>query len=179
MLLTCATCRIRPWHLDDSDALIRHANNPRVAENLRDRFPSPYTQADADSWLSIVTQGDPLLDFAIVVDDEPVGGIGLALGSDIERVSAEVGYWVGEAFWGRGIATDALRAFVPWAMGSFALTRLYATTFAHHHASRRVLEKAGFTLEGILRRAAIKREGILDMALYGFVPDSSYITTEL
>jgi len=172
MFLDCGRCHIRPWHPDDAPALIRHANNPRVAENLRDRFPSPYTPADAESWLSIVTQGEPLLDFAIVVGEEPVGGIGLALGSDIERVSAEVGYWVGEAFWGRGIATDALRAFIPWAMGSFALTRLYATTFAHHHASRRVLEKAGFSLEAILRRAAIKREEVLDMALYGFITEA-------
>lgn len=172
MFLDCGGCQVRPWHSDDAPALIRHANNPRVAENLRDRFPSPYTPADAEAWLSIVTQGEPLLDFAIVVDDEPVGGIGLALGSDIERVSAEVGYWVGEAYWGRGLATDALRAFVPWAMGSFALTRLYATTFAQHHASRRVLEKSGFSLEAILRRAAIKREEILDMALYGFIAEA-------
>jgi [ribosomal protein S5]-alanine N-acetyltransferase len=172
MFLDCGRCHIRAWRTEDAPSLIHHANNPRVAENLRDRFPSPYTPADAEAWLAIVTQGDPLLDFALVVDEEAIGGIGLALGSDIERVSAEVGYWIGEAFWGRGVATDALRAFVPWAMGSFALTRLYATTFAHHHASRRVLEKAGFTLEAILRRAAIKRGEVLDMALYGFITET-------
>ena len=157
MFLDCVRCQLRPWRTDDAPALLRHAHNPHVAHNLRDRFPSPYTPADAEAWLSVVTSGDPLLDFAVVIDDEPVGGVGLALGSDIERVSAEVGYWIGEAFWGRGIATAALRGIVPWAMRRFGLTRLYATTFASHHASRRVLEKAGFTLEGILRRAARRR----------------------
>jgi ribosomal-protein-alanine N-acetyltransferase len=171
MFLDCGPCGLRPWRVEDAAALLRHADNPRVSQNLRDRFPSPYTPADAEAWLSIVTRADPLLDFAVVIDDEPVGGVGLALGSDIERVSAEVGYWLGEEYWGRGIATEALRGIVPWAMRRFGLTRLYATTFASHHASRRVLEKAGFTLEGILRRAAIKREEVLDLALYGFVPE--------
>lgn len=172
MILECGGCQLRPWRTEDAAALLRHADNPRVANNLRDRFPSPYTPADAEAWLSIVTRSDPLLDLAIVIDDEPVGGIGLALGSDIERVSAEVGYWIGEDYWGRGLATEALRAIVPWAIVSFALTRLYATTFAHHRASRRVLEKAGFSLEGILRRAAIKRDEVLDLALYGFVVEA-------
>ena len=172
MILECGRCHLRPWRTEDAPALLRHADNPNVAKNLRDRFPSPYTPEDAEAWLSIVTMSDPLLDFAIVFDDEPVGGIGLALGSDIERVSAEVGYWVGEEYWGRGLATEALCAFVPWAMPRFGLTRLYATTFAHHFASRRVLEKAGFSLEAVLRRAAIKREVVLDLALYGVVEEA-------
>ena len=172
MRLASGLCQIRPWSLDDADALVRHANNPRVAEHLRDRFPSPYTPADAEEWLVLVTLAEPFLDYAIVLDDRPIGGIGLALGSDIERVSAEVGYWIGESQWGQGIATEALRSFVPWALETFALTRLFATTFSHHHASRRVLEKAGFRLEGILRRAAIKRGEVFDMALYGFVPEA-------
>ena len=92
MRLECGSCQIRPWRLEDAELLIRRADNPRVAENLRDRFPSPYTPADAEAWLTIVTQSDPYLDFALVIDDEPIGGIGLALGTDIERVSAEVGY---------------------------------------------------------------------------------------
>lgn len=171
MFLECDRCQIRPWSLGDAAALLRHADDPRIAENLRDRFPSPYTPADAEEWLTIVTQAVPFLDFAIVQGGEPIGGIGLALGCDIERVSAEVGYWIGESHWGRGFATEAMRSFVPWAMETFALTRLFATTFAHHEASRRVLEKAGFRLEGILRRAAIKRDKVLDMALYGFVPE--------
>lgn len=172
MFLDCGRCQLRPWRTEDAPVLLRHADNPRVAANLRDRFPSPYTPDDAEAWLSIVTMSDPLLDFAIALDDQPVGGIGLALGSDIDRVSGEVGYWLGEEHWGRGLATEALRAFVPWAMPRFGLTRLYATAFAHHRASRRVLEKAGFSLEAILRRAAIKRGEVVDMAQYGFVVEA-------
>jgi RimJ/RimL family protein N-acetyltransferase len=166
MHLPCGPCSLRSWRGDDLDALIRHADNPLVAAQLRDRFPHPYTRGDGEAWLAVAASMRPETSFVIEVEGELVGGMGLVLGHDIERVSAEVGYWLGERAWGRGYATAALTAFAPWAATTFGLTRLFAVPFAHNLASRRVLEKAGFTLVGILRRSAIKDGQVLDQALY-------------
>jgi len=106
---------------------------------------------------------------AIEVDGEAVGGIGVVLGTDIERVSGELGYWLGEQYWGRGIVTAAIRQFAPFAMEKFGLTRLHADTFHDNPASARVLEKAGFTKESVKRRAAIKLGEIKDMNVYVMV----------
>jgi RimJ/RimL family protein N-acetyltransferase len=170
MHLPCGPCVVRSWRSDDLDALIRHADNPRVAEQLRDRFPQPYTRAAGEAWIAVASSMQPESSFVVEAGGELVGGIGLHLGSDIERVSAEVGYWLGESAWGRGLATAALKAFVPYALSTFGLTRLFAVPFAYNLASRRVLEKAGFTLVGILRRSAIKNGQVVDQALYDFVP---------
>jgi RimJ/RimL family protein N-acetyltransferase len=113
---------------------------------------------------------DPETFFAIAVGDLAVGGIGFVLQSDVERISAEVGYWLGEAFWGRGIATEALVAVTKYAIERHRLTRLFAIPFAHNLGSCRVLEKAGYVLEGRLRRSAIKDGVILDQLQYAFVP---------
>src|SRR5262245_61235704 len=110
MLLNAGPCIVRPWRSDDLDALVRHADNAAIARNLRDLFPHPYTRSDGEAWLAIATAEDPYTDFAIEYHGEAVGGIGLKLGSDIERVSAEVGYWLGQSVWGRGLATAALLA---------------------------------------------------------------------
>ena len=103
-------CAIRPWLLSDRDRLVGIANNRRVSQNLGDRFPYPYTTADAESWLARAAEQHPRTTFAITVADQLAGGIGLVLQSDIHRLSAEIGYWLGEEFWGRGIATAAVRA---------------------------------------------------------------------
>src|SRR5262249_21994915 len=107
--------------------------------------------------------------FAIEFQGEAVGGIGLKPGTDVERVSAEVGYWLGERVWGRGLATAAVRALVAHAFATTVLTRLFALPFADNAASRRVLEKAGFHLEGLLRKSAIKQGRIVDQTLYGCI----------
>lgn len=166
MNLACGPCSLRSWRADDLDALVRHADSPHVAAQLRDRFPHPYTREAGEGWLAFATSQQPVTNFVIAVDDALVGGIGLELGSDVERVSAEVGYWLGEAAWGRGLATAALRGFCDYAFATFALTRLYAVPFAANMASRRVLEKAGFLLVGVLRDSAIKHGTIVDQALY-------------
>jgi RimJ/RimL family protein N-acetyltransferase len=115
---------------------------------------------------------DPMCNFAIAVEGEAVGGIGFHLQGDVDRVSAEVGYWLGEAFWGRGIATDALVAVTRHAIARHGLTRMFALPFAYNEASCRVLEKSGYTLEGRLRRAAIKDGRIVDQLQYAYVvPD--------
>jgi RimJ/RimL family protein N-acetyltransferase len=169
MELACGLCIARSWRADDLDALVRHADNPAIAQNMRDRFPSPYTRADGEAFLAMAAQSQPETFFAIETDGKAVGGIGLHLGQDIERVSAEVGYWLGESVWGRGLATAALVGLSQNGFTAFGLTRIFALPFAENLASRRVLEKAGFTLEAVLRRSAIKQGRIRDQALYVLV----------
>lgn len=166
MELDCGPCIIRPWRAGDEEALVRHANSREIWLNLRDQFPYPYTRADAEWWVQYAAGLDPVTNFAITVEGEAAGGIGVKLHDDVERCSAEVGYWLGEAFWGRGIVTAALRTFTGYAMATFELTRVYAVPFARNRASCRVLEKAGYIREGLMRRSAIKDGVVLDQVLY-------------
>ena len=134
--------------------------------HLRDRFPFPYEMEQARTFLGwIAKQPSPTV-WAIEVNGEAVGGIGIELHTDVERVSAEIGYWLGEAMWGRGIATEALTAVTAEAFKRFDITRLYALPFADHAASVRVLEKAGYVREGHLRRSAIKDGKVRDQLLF-------------
>jgi [ribosomal protein S5]-alanine N-acetyltransferase len=159
-------CTIRPWTETDADSLQRHANNRHVSIHLRDRFPFPYEMEQARTFLGwIAMQRSPTV-WAIEVNGEAVGGIGIELHTDVERVSAEIGYWLGEAMWGRGIATEALKAVTAEAFKRFDITRLYALPFADHAASVRVLEKAGYVREGHLRRSAIKDGKVRDQLLF-------------
>jgi RimJ/RimL family protein N-acetyltransferase len=167
------TCDVRSWKASDAASLTLHANNRKVAINLRDRFPHPYTERDARAFLHSLTTSRPETFFAIDVEGSAVGGIGFRLQPDVERVSAEIGYWLGEAFWGRGIATDALTAVTRHAMDTHGLTRLFALPFASNVASCRVLEKAGYVLEARLRRSAIKEGAIVDQMQYACVAESS------
>lgn len=157
---------IRPWTNADADSLQRHANNRRVSVHLRDRFPFPYELEHANTFLGwLANQPSPTV-WAIEVKGEAAGGIGLELHSDIERVSAEIGYWLGEQVWGGGIATEALRAVTAEAFKRYDLARIYAVPFADHAASIRVLEKAGYVREGLMRQSAIKDGKLRDQALY-------------
>jgi RimJ/RimL family protein N-acetyltransferase len=164
--LDAGSCIIRPWTRADREPLVRHADNRQVWLMLRDQFPHPYTRADADDWLAHVAQQQPVTSFAIVVGDDAAGGIGLAPQPDVHRRSAEVGYWLGEAFWNRGIMTAAVRAFTTYAFDAFDLIRIFAGVFSSNPASMRVLEKAGYTRVGILRRSVVKDGQVLDQVLY-------------
>jgi RimJ/RimL family protein N-acetyltransferase len=166
MYLPLRHCTLRDWGAADREALVRYANNAAIARNLRDRFPHPYGEADAERFLSLCEQQSPRTFFAIAVGAEAVGGIGIALHDDIERVAAELGYWLGEPFWGRGIVSEAVAALTEWAFSTLPLTRVYALPFAHNLASARVLEKAGFALEGRMRACAIKNGQIVDQLMY-------------
>lgn len=169
MIIDCGACRLRPFRIEDADSLAHHANNRKISMRLRDRFPYPYTKQDAKQFLGAVTSLDHnATEFvlAIEVNGQAVGGIGVILGTDIERVSGELGYWLGEEYWGHGIVTEAIRQFAPWAMERFNLTRLHADTFCDNPASARVLEKAGFTKESVKQRAAIKNGEIKDLNVY-------------
>ena len=163
--IECGLCRLRPWRAGDESTLVLHANNREVWLNLRDRFPHPYTPADARAWIQAATSRDPPTDFAIEVSGEAVGGVGVKLHEDVDRVSAELGYWLGRTFWGRGIMPVAVRAATEYAFSSFGLTRVYALPYARNPASIRVLDKAGYVREALLRRSAIKDGVVLDQVL--------------
>jgi RimJ/RimL family protein N-acetyltransferase len=166
MRLELSTCTIRPWQLSDAESLQRHADNRAVSMQLRDRFPFPYGIEQARAFLGWLTQQSSPTVWAIEVAGEAVGAVGIELHTDVERVSAEIGYWLGETFWNRGIATDALKAVTNEAFKQFEITRLYAVPFADHAASVRVLEKAGYVREGLLRQSAIKDGKIRDQLLF-------------
>ncbi|MSQ83028.1 MAG: N-acetyltransferase [Myxococcales bacterium] len=155
-------CRLRPFAEGDQSAVVRHANDWAVARWLRDRFPHPYTPADADEWVHYASTA--LLDsvFAIDIDGEAVGAVGLTVGTDVFRRSAEVGYWLGRAHWGRGLAPAALTAISDYALNDLAMLRLFAGVYAGNERSGRVLAKAGYTLEGVRQAAAVKAGQVLD-----------------
>ena len=166
MQLDLDSCGVRSCRNTDAAALALHADNRRVWLQLRDRFPHPYTIDDARGFLRSVQAEDPETAFAITVDDLLVGVIGVVLRDDVERCSAEVGYWLGEPYWGRGIATRALAGFTHFAFTFYGVERLYAIPLASNTASCRVLEKAGYQLEGRMRRSAVKDSVVQDQLLY-------------
>lgn len=133
-------CVLRPWRTGDEASLVVHANNRDVWLNLRDQFPHPYTPADAQAWVQLASKQARWTSLAIEVDSEAAGGVGLTLRDDVERVSAEIGYWLGPRFWNRGIATAVVRAVTEYGFDEFSLTRIYALPFATNAASQRVLE---------------------------------------
>ena len=169
MRIELTQSEIRSWRREDALSIAEHANNRDIWLNVRDRFPHPYTLADAEAYLDGVIGKEPEIQFAIAVGDEAVGGIGLMLQKDIERISAEIGYWLGERYWNRGIVTEALRALTEHSFSSLPLHRLFALPMAENGGSVRVLEKAGYTLEGRLRECAVKDEKIVDMLLYSIL----------
>jgi RimJ/RimL family protein N-acetyltransferase len=166
MEINCGDFRIRSYHPADGVDLVRYANNPRVASNLRERFPHPYAHEDAAEWLDVALRQDPETNFAIATDEELIGTIGLRLGEDVYRHSAEIGYWLGEPFWGRGIASRAVAALTDWGFEQFSLLRVFAYVFSENPASMRVLEKAGFELEATMRQAVVKNGQVMDQRLY-------------
>lgn len=160
---------LREWRRGDEPSLVRHANNRSIWINVRDTFPHPYTQADARSWIRLAGTTGLNRVFAIDVDGFAVGAIGVRPGEDVNRLTAEIGYWLGEEYWGRGIATEAVEAVTRYAFDTLGMARVYADVFEWNAASMRVLEKAGFSREGVLRASAVKDRQIVDQVVYGRV----------
>jgi len=164
---------LRPWQLDDKQSLIENANNRNVSINLRDQFPYPYTDIDANEWLNIATISTVHRNqyFAIEVENKAVGGISIEFGKDVHRYTAELGYWLGESYWNRGLMSEAVKLMKDYAFDTFPqLQRLYAEPFSSNPSSAKVLEKAGFQFEGRLRKAVVNRDGnILDQLMYSFI----------
>ena len=161
---------LRAWRRSDISSLVRYANNRKIWINLRDIFPHPYTRAEAEKWIAICESNQgPTTNFAIELQGEAIGGIGCRLLDDVNCKTAEIGYWLGEPFWGRGIATAALKQTTEYAFQTFSLERLQASVFEWNPASARVLEKAGYILEGRLRRSIFKDGRLDDSLLYARV----------
>jgi [ribosomal protein S5]-alanine N-acetyltransferase len=153
---------IRPWVHDDAAALAEGINNKRIWDNLRDYIPHPYSLADARDYIALQQGINPVQNFAILHDNVLAGGAGIIVKQDVYRKTAEIGYWIAEQFWGRGIATEAVKLITACAFRSFDIVRLQAEVFEHNKASMKVLEKNGFTLEGVHRKAVIKNGVLLD-----------------
>ena len=166
MQLVLERCTVRPWRLDDAESLVRHANNRKVWLALRDLFPHPYPIEDARKFLGAGVNSEPITNSCIEVDGAAVGGIGVRMGQDVHRRTAELGYWLGQKFWGRGIMTEAVGPFTDFCFENFSLRRIFAEPFANNPASARVLEKAGFTFEGRLKNNVLKDGELLDSLLY-------------
>ena len=166
MQLALERCIIRPWRLDDAESLVRHANNRKIWLAVRDLFPHPYTTQDAHEFLQRAISQPPEMKFCVEIEGGAVGGIGVHPGQDVYRHTATVGYWLGEKFWGRGIMTEVVTAVTDFCFDNFPFRRISAEVFANNPASARVLEKAGFTLEGRLKNHILKDGEVLDSLLY-------------
>ena len=153
---------LRPWQREDAQELAAIANNKNVWNNVRDHLPQPYTVKDAHQWIAHCKKEEIAVSFAIIFEDKLVGSIGCVPQKDVYRKSIEVGYFVGEHFWGKGIATESVRILLDYIKTRFDVVRIYAEVFEHNKASMKVLQKNGFYLESIRRKAAIKNNIIID-----------------
>ncbi len=169
MLIELGGCVLRDWRAEDAPALAGYANNRKIWCNLRDRFPHPYCLEDARIFIAGALSERPRRVFAIATPEEAIGSIGLMPNEDVHRFTAELGYWLAEPFWGKEIMTRAVRALVKHAFHEMKLQRIYAEPYATNPASARVLEKAGFVLEGILHASVFKNGQALDQDLYAIV----------
>lgn len=160
---------LRDWTPGDTESLARNADNPRIAAMMRDLFPSPYTRDDAARFIAMATGKAGILFLAIEIGGEAAGGIGIHLLEDVRKKTAEIGYWLGEPYWGKHIMTHAVRALVPVAFSHFEIVRLQAGIFGNNPASMRVLENAGFVREAVHRDAIMKNGMIMDEVMYVFL----------
>ncbi len=168
-MLTDLDLRLRPFGPDDRDPLVKLADNPNVSRFLADRFPCPYRPEDADTWLDLVRGERPLQHPAIEWQGRLVGGIGFENQADIHRGTGVLGYWLGEPYWGQGLTVRAVKLFVPYVWANFPIVRLQAEVFIDNPHSSRVLEKGGFTREGVLRRHITKHGRVTDAVLYALL----------
>ena len=162
---------LREWLLSDAASLAENANNINIWNNLRDSFPHPYSEENGKEFIKMaLSQPKPATLLAIVVDGKAVGSIGIFLHTDVERISAELGYFIGENYWNKGIMTEAIKEMVAYAFTNFPqLRKIYATPFDFNIASQKVLQKARFEREAILKQAAIKNNKIIDLHYYSLL----------
>lgn len=157
---------LRPWRINDVESLVENANNANIAKFMTDMFPYPYLKSNAESFISFATKDDPVHIFAIEVDGKAVGGIGIHPQTDVMRKNAELGYWLGQNYWGKGIITRAVQQMVDFGFKTFDITRIYARPYHTNIASQRVLEKAGFILEAKFEKTIFKDGEFLDELVY-------------
>lgn len=166
-----ASFLLRPWHPEDAEDLARAANNPKIAANLRNTFPCPYSLADAEWFIGdcVAKGGERQLTRAIIIDGKAAGSIGVFVKEDVYEKSAELGYWLAEEHWGRGVMTAAVRQLCREAFARFDILRIFAEPFEDNLGSRRVLEKAGFTWEGTMRNGVCKNGRIQSYRVYSLL----------
>ncbi|TGE08185.1 GNAT family N-acetyltransferase [Hymenobacter fodinae] len=158
--------KLRAWSPNDLSSLVQYANNPAIAGFMNDQFPHPYTEETGRDFIAMASQEDPLHIFAIEVEGQAVGGIGIHPRTNIERKNAEMGYWLGEPFWGRGIITEAVKQLVAYGFQTFDINRIFARPFGTNLASQRVLQKAGFVLEASFEKTFFKNGEYYDELVY-------------
>ena len=164
-------CRIRKWELSDAKELSLALSNRKIQDNLRDGLPYPYTEQDGTEYISAMLSADEneTFAFAITVDSKVVGSIGVFRQENIHRQTAELGYYIAEEYWGKGIMTEAVKQICEYVFDKSDIVRIYAEPFANNMASCRVLEKAGFQYEGTLRSNAVKNGKVIDMKMYSLL----------
>ncbi len=171
--LQLSSCRLRPWQPEDAGSLAKHADNPRIAERLRDGFPHPYTFDDAVKWIQSMRAQDQQIVAAIEIGGEAVGGVGIIPLTDVYRLTAEIGYWLSESHWNKGILTEIIPELANAVFSGTEIVRIQARVFEGNAASMRVLEKSGFRLEAVHRKAVIKSGKILDEYMWARVKESA------
>lgn len=162
---------IRKWKIEDIESVAHYANNEKIACKLRDAFPHPYTLENAKAYVESCVNNSEARQLcrAIAVNGSAVGSIGIFLGGDVYQKSAELGYWLAEEYWGKGIMSKAVKQICAEAFEKYDIVRIYAEPFAHNAGSRKVLENAGFTLEGIMKNGVYKNEHIYDYCIYALL----------
>ena len=164
-------CKIRKWKLSDATDLAMAVSNKKIQNNLRDGLPYPYTEQDGADFISDMLSADEheTFAFAITIDNKVIGSIGVFRQGNIHRLTAELGYYIAEEYWGRGIMTEAVRQICEYVFDKSDIIRIYAEPFEYNIASCRVLEKVGFQYEGTLRNNAVKNGKIIDMKMYSLL----------
>jgi len=157
---------LRPWNTNDLDSLVKNANNPNIAKFMTDGFPHPYTNEKGISFIEMATKDSPIHIFAIDIDGKAVGGIGIHPQQDIMKKNAELGYWLGEDYWGKGIVSGAIKQVVDFAFTTYDINRIFARPFGTNIASQKVLEKCGFKLEARFEKVIFKNGEYLDELVY-------------
>lgn len=157
---------LRPWQEEDLDNLVRFANNYEIAKFMNDHFPHPYTHETGKSFLKMAMSGMPPNILAIVVEGSAAGGIGIHPGWGVERKNAEMGYWLGQPFWGKGIVTKAIGQMIDHAFRNWDIDRIFARPFHTNIASQKALQKAGFILEARLEKTFFKNGEYFDEMIY-------------
>ena len=158
--------KLRSWLKTDLEALIKHANNPKIAQFMTNGFPHPYTKEHGEKWLEMAASTQPAKFLCIEIDNEAAGGIGIHLQQDIMCKNAELGYWLSEMYWGKGIMPLAVKLAVDYGFRNFDITRIYARPFGNNPASQRVLEKCGFHLDARIEKSIFKNGEYLDELIY-------------
>jgi [ribosomal protein S5]-alanine N-acetyltransferase len=169
VIIKCSSFELREWNESDVKSLVEHANNYNVWINLKDLFPHPYTEDDAREWIRVCNSFDVNTNFAIVINSKAAGGIGVHFFEDVYKYSAEIGYWLGEKYWGKGIATEAVGRMISFVFENFDINRIFARVFDWNLASMKVLENNGFQSEARLRKQVFKDGVFADEIIYGLL----------